>query len=299
MNILNGKNITRALITLIVIFGVIFIIVGERPRHKADVKNPTKQTDQTINNQNLKPDNTASKLTNDVTPQTIPEIKSEVKIPTEENNKQETKTKTIDGKKLISQKYKNSDKTFMQKAIEMHNLKKADKLKAISNKDDTDSEISETGLAVNSQELSTNVQNENKIQKEENVDSAPVKSLTNLSEPDVKESSDINPAIIKEQDLQDKYPLRYSSSTAADTSTIYLIDTATAQVAILEEGSTHWINLGKPENAEPKPVSTYTLEGATKNSAIIMDVSTAESWRVTISKDDIKWTVIKPFKTNN
>lgn len=301
MKILCGSNITKTLIALVVILGIIFIIVGERPRHKANVKNPVKQTVPTANKQNVKPDNTSSQAIDTSQPATASEEKVAPKniVTSGEPNKQKKPTELVDGKALITQKYKNSDKTFMQKAIEMHNAKKANEPKNTSSKDDVDSEISKAGLAPNAEKINTDKQNESKIQKEEDVDAAPVKSLTTLSEPEVKESSDINPAVIKEQDLEDKYPLRYSSSTAADTNTVYLIDTATAQVSMLPDGNTYWINLGKPEGSTPKPVSTYTLEGTTKNSAVVMDISTAESWRVTVSKDDIKWTVIKPFTTKD
>ena len=301
MKILSGSNITKTLIALIVILGIIFIIVGERPRHKANVKNPVKQTAPNASKQNVQPDNTAPKVIGASQPTTTPKKTPapEIIVTPEEMNKQKIPTQLVDGKKLITQKYQNSDKTFMQKAIEMHKEKKANELNNTLSKDDVDSEISEAGLAANAEKINADKKNESKIQEEEDVDATPVKSLTTLSEPEVKESSDINPAIIKEQDLEDKYPLRYSSSTAADTNTVYLIDTSTAQVSMLPDGNTYWINLGKPEGATTKPVSTYTLEGTTKNSAVVMDISTAESWRVTVSKDDIKWTLIQPFTTKD
>ena len=168
----------------------------------------------------------------------------------------------------------------MQKALADYNKthKKSEK-KDFTTKDAVDMNLSEQGLSTDASLLSISPKTEEKITAEEDVYSAPVKSLTQLSNPTNTEPSDINPALLKAQEIQDKYPQRYATSTVAGSKTVYAIDTSTAKVAVLMENNTYWTSLGKPETATPKPIGTYILEGAATDSAIVMDTNTAEAWR--------------------
>ncbi len=300
MEILKKDNIVKVLIAIIIILGVIFIIVGERPRHKADVKTPSQ-------NQPEKPQATASEpaesqsSTKEATPpkpepeetDAISDIKNDSSPAQAADNAADINK--IDGKQLIHEKYKNSDQTFLQNAIDEHNAQKKSQVEEFSAKNDVNSDISESGISTDSANLGMDTVQEEKIAKEEGSPSEDVKSLTALSNPDIKDSDNINPAIAKAEKIQYENPQKYATSTAVDTSAVYAVNTETAETYMLKKGDTEWRKLGKPEGVSSKPIATYTLEGANADSTVVLDTSTAEAWRVTVTDDNISWNVIKPF----
>ncbi len=299
MEILKKDNIVKVLIAIIIILGVIFIIVGERPRHKAEAN-------KTAQNENINSEKAAT--AEEVTPPadtkqsaqpTQPQVNSEETAVDSSDKKTAApgaeNTNEIDGKKLIHDKYQNSDMTFMQHAIDEHNAQKAREMKDFAEKNSVNSEISESGISTDAANLSMNKAEEEKIAQEEGKPSEDVKSLTSLSNPDIKETDNVNPAIAKAEKIQYENPQKYATSTALDASAIYAVNTETAETYMLKKGDTEWRNLGKPEGVSTKPIATYTLEGANADSAVVLDTSTAEAWRVSLNGENISWNVIKPF----
>ena len=346
MKIYDKDNIVKILIALIVIFGIIFIIVGERPRPKADTakkNNPpaqtsTKQTSPAVPATPV-PTTTPKTSEQETTESTVAPVTATKQTPatktppaatpeattntnaessakpaivkdtasdtsdqaaTHPKTPESLKTVKLDPKELISNKYKNADHRFMQKALADYNKTHKTAAKQDFNKKDAvNTELSEQGLTPDANQLSMSPKSEEKIAKEEETAGSSLKSLTQLSNPENTESPDINPALLKAQQFQYKYPQRYATSTAIGSKNVYAIDTSTAEVSVLMSDNTYWISLGKPETAIKKPISTYILEGATADSAIVMDTSTAEAWRVTVDENNINWTVIKPFANND
>lgn len=300
MNILDIKNIKKLVIALIVIFGIIFIIIGERPRHKADIKNPItepasgKVTEQPAVNNVTQTEITAAPSA-DIQEEKADKVSNK---PVEDTSDHDQLISSLNGKEIIASKYSDADNTLMEQAIKDHQSTTAEQPESISTKDNTDTELSEAGLAKTADKLSITRKDTQNIQKAEDKDSQSLNSLLDISEPEIAETSAVNPAITKEEELQDKYPQRYSTSTVIGTEIVYAIDTTTAEVSVLLEGNTYWINLGKPDGAQKNKLQTYILEGATKDSAIVLDTLSAQAWRVKFSNDNIEWSVIKPFPSD-
>lgn len=298
MNILENNNLKKIAISLIVVFAVIFIIVGERPRHKTDVKNhvnvqkPTVQKALDIQEaKSHKPiavNNVEQAPTPTIQPQNIQPTAEEPK------NEHEKLLSSINGKKIIEKNYSNNT-DLMEKAIEDHNKKLSKKSATYSEKDNTDKEQTQTGIVNTEGTLEVSKDDQAKIQAEEGKKGEPLGGITDISDSEPKEKAIVNPAIQEERNLQQKYPQRYSTSTVVGTGIVYAIDTSTAQVKVLLEGDSFWTSLGKPEEAEKSAIQNYILEGETKNSAVILDISSAQAWRVTFSGDDITWSKVKPF----
>ncbi len=284
MKFLESKKITIILIALIIIFAIIFIVVGERPRHKAEPKTQTQSISANTSSQDSP--ETAEKS------EATPAASQASATPTPASQAAPTPTVKPD-----TPENPNAQKTVQD--IEQHQEQNAKELIDSSATDNTDTILSESGLQINDQNLPVSQKTDEQVQEEEDPGAGNFKSFTKLSEPEDPEKQKVSPGVAKLRAIEDKDPLRFNAVTVPGTSVIFAVDTKTANTGVLLEGNDYWINLGKPEGAAAGELSTYTLTGVTPTSAIVMDTITADSWRVTISKDNIHWEKIKPFANSN
>ncbi len=284
MKFLESKKITIILIALIIIFAIIFIVVGERPRHKAEPKTQTQSISANTSSQDSPKIAEKSKST------PAANQASASAAPTPQPASQTDATPAV---KPDTPENPNAQKTVQD--IEQHQEQNAKELINSSATDNTDTILSESGLQINDQNLPVSQKTDEQVQKGEDPGASNFKSFTKLSEPEDPEKQKVSPGVTKLRNIENKDPLRFNAVTVPGTSIIFAVDTKTANTGVLLEGNDYWINLGKPEGATAGELSTYTLTGVTPTSAIIMNTITADSWRVTISKHNIQWEKIKPF----
>ena len=287
-NIFKFNKIKLILISLIIIFGIIFIIIGERPRHKEPI--PQQIVKQPITDK--EPYSQAQPLPKSKQTSAIKNTVKTIKKETTDNKS----SLNIDAKKIISEKYKdNGNKEIYEKALEKHKIDVAQDSSSL--KDGTDTQETEAGLATTAGKMNLSSE-KTAIDSQQPLPPVSGKDFFDLKNP-VSQEKKADKELNKIATLEEKNPARYATESTADQKMIYMIDTYTADLKVLYKETDVWKDLGKPDDAKEYNSNTYALEGVTSDSAVIFNSSTAHTWKVSVNGSNINWKSVNPFPKND